>query len=336
MTEPPAQVSPQKIPAETPQKFDNSELEHIEQAVIRATRAAGKLVASRFEGVLEISSKGDIPGKDLVTDVDKLAQKLIAEIMTESFPQHVLLGEEDPPEPENEPAAADWIWIVDPVDGTTNFVNSSVIHAVSVAALFRGVPMAAAMWIPWPNAEGFLMMHARSGNGTWMYGSREKVQVRPASDTGAPMPGVLSARPGWLLRTYDVQEPLKGKFGENRIGGSSCYEQFLVAKGSMQYSITGRAYTWDFAAGTLLVNEAGGKVLAANSNGVFEEFEGWGHGYENDQATYRRMRKWMGLLLLGAPDTVDFIAANLRPRSTRATGLPARIWSAAVRVLSRK
>ena len=326
MTEPPNQVSSQKTPAE----ITNSELEQIEQAVTRAAREAGKFVASRFEGVLEVSTKGGIPGKDLVTDVDEASQKLIAEIMAETCPSHMLLGEEDPPD--EEPAAADWIWVVDPVDGTTNFVNSSVVHVVSVAALFRGVPMAAAMWIPWPNNDGFLVMHARTGNGTWMDGSHDKMLVHPASDSGAPVPGVLSASPGWLRRMFNVREPLKGKFGENRIGGSACYDQFMVAKGSMQYSITGFARTWDFAAGILLVKEAGGKVLAVNSNRNFEEFGGWGQNYANDPATYGRLRKWRGLLLLGAPATVEFVAANLKPRNSWNAGLLGRVRSAAGRL----
>ena len=82
MTEPPALVSPPTAPG----KISSSELEHVEQSVIRAAREAGKLVASRFEGVLEISSKGDKPGKDLVTDVDKSSQKLITGIMAETCP----------------------------------------------------------------------------------------------------------------------------------------------------------------------------------------------------------------------------------------------------------
>ncbi len=64
----------------------DSELEHIEASVIRAAREAGALVASRFGGVLEISNKGDRPGKDIVTDVDKASQRLIAEIMAETCP----------------------------------------------------------------------------------------------------------------------------------------------------------------------------------------------------------------------------------------------------------
>ncbi|MCZ6540010.1 MAG: inositol monophosphatase [Chloroflexi bacterium] len=328
MTEPPAQAP---LPPNSVDITD-SELKHVEQSVIRATRAAGELVASRFEGILEISEKGDRPGKDLVTDVDKASQRLIAEIMAESCPSHMLLGEEDPPD--EEPVAADWIWVVDPVDGTTNFINSSIVHAVSIAAIYRGVPMAAAMWIPWPNKNGFQLMHARAGNGTRMDGSDERLRVHPASESGAPVAGVLSARPGWFLRMYDVREPLKANLGEKRIGGSSCYEQFMVAKGSMQYSITGRAFTWDFAAGTLLVKEAGGKVLATNSDRNFVEFAGWGQNYANDPATYGRLRKWTGLLLLGAPATVDFIAANLKPRRTGISGLVDRARAALGRLFA--
>ena len=290
--------------------FSESELEHIENSVVRAATEAGEFVSSRFGGILEITNKGDKPGKDLVTDVDKASQRLIAEIMAETCPDHMLLGEEDPPD--EEPAAADWLWVVDPIDGTTNFVNSSAIHAVSVAALYRGEPVAAAIWIPWPNANGFLLMHARKGHGSWI--GDTQVHVHKPSESGEPITGVLSARPGWIRRMFNVQKPLEGHFGEIRVGGSACYEQFLVANGTMQYAITGFAKSWDFAAAILLVKESGGKVMALDSSRTFSGFDGWSDNYANDPATYGRLRKWGGLLLTGAPPTVDFVAANLRPK----------------------
>lgn len=288
----------------------DAELKHIEDAVVRAASEAGAFVTSRFGGLLEISNKGDVPGKDIVTDVDKASQRLIADIMAETCPDHMLLGEEDPPD--EEPAASDWLWIVDPIDGTTNFVNSSPIHAVSVAALFRGGPMAAAMWIPWPNEAGFLLMHARRGGGSWI--GESQVHVHKSSESGEPITGVLVARPGWIRRLFNVQKPLEGHFGEIRVSGSACYEQFLVANGTMQYAITGFAKSWDFAAAILLVKESGGKVMALDSTRNFSEFDGWTENYANDSATYGRLRKWGGLLLTGAPDTVDFVAMNLRPK----------------------
>jgi myo-inositol-1(or 4)-monophosphatase len=286
------------------------ELTHIENSVIRAAQEAGEFVASRFGGILEISNKGDKPGKDLVTDVDKASQRLIERIMEETCPDHMLLGEEDPPD--EEPEAADWLWVVDPIDGTTNFVNSSPVHAVSVAALYRGEPVAAAIWIPWPNDAGNLLMHARKGNGTWV--GDTQVHVHKSSESGEPISGVLSARPGWVRRMFNVQKPLEGHFGEIRVGGSACYEQFMVANGTMQYALTGFAMAWDFAAAILLVKESGGKIMAASSSPEFVDFDGWAKGYANDSATYGRIRKWRGLLLSGSPDTVEFVARNLRPK----------------------
>jgi myo-inositol-1(or 4)-monophosphatase len=290
--------------------FTEAELEHVEKSVVRAAMEAGEFVASRFGGVLEISNKGDKPGKDLVTDVDKASQRMIAEIMAETCPGHLLLGEEDPPA--EEPDAADWLWVVDPIDGTTNFVNSSLIHAVSVAALYKGTPIAVAMRIPWSNDDGYLLMHARKGNGSWVDGSR--VNVRPPSESGVPVAGAHAAAPRWIRRAFNILKPLQGNLGELRDGGSACYEQFMVARGSMQYAITGVAFTWDFAAGTLLTKEAGGKVMVLGPDRRFKEFNGWSDGYANDSATYGRIRKWKGLILSGAPATVDFVAANLEPK----------------------
>ncbi len=303
--------SPQQS-ASTSDGFTDAELEHVEKSVIRAAMEAGEFVASRFGGVLEISNKGDKPGKDLVTDVDKASQRMIESIMAETCPGHLLLGEEDPPD--EEPDAADWMWIVDPIDGTTNFVNSSLIHAVSVAALYKGTPVAAAMRIPWSNDDGYLLMHARIGNGSWIDGS--KVNVRPPSESGVPVAGVHAAAPRWIRRAFNILEPLQGNLGELREGGSACYEQFMVARGSMQYAITGVAFTWDFAAGTLLTKEAGGKVMVLGPDRKFKEFKGWSEGYTNDSATYGRIRKWKGLVLSGAPATVDFVAANLEPKKS--------------------
>ena len=283
------------------------ELEHIEQCIVRAALEAGDLVKSRFGGILEVSSKGIRAGKDLVTDVDRASQNLIANIMMETCPGHMLLGEEDPPD--DKPEASEWLWVVDPIDGTTNYVNSSNIYAISIAALYKGETVAAAIWIPWPNDNGFELMHARKGHGTWIGNS--KLQVHPSSKTGVPITGVLASFPRWMPKAFNIKKPLMENPGEIRDGGSACYEQFMVAKGSMQYAITGFARSWDFAAGILLIKEAGGKVMCLNSHGQFSDFNGWMKNYETNSQTYAQLRKWKGLILSGTPRTVDFVAANL-------------------------
>ncbi|MEK9674951.1 MAG: inositol monophosphatase [Chloroflexota bacterium] len=288
----------------------DANLELIERSVVRAVEKAGQLVSSRFGTVLEISNKGERPGKDLVTDVDKASQKIIEGVMEEDFPDHMLLGEEDPPD--EPPAAADWLWVVDPIDGTTNFVNSSPEHAISAAVLYRGEPVVAAIWIPWPNSDGNLLMHARKGNGARI--GDQKISVHPGSESGQPAAGVLSGIPGWLGRRFAFKDGLAGNLGETRIGGSACYQQFMVANGSMQYAITGVAHTWDFAAALLLVKEAGGEFRARNEHAIFKPFDGWSTDYANNSKTYERLRKWRGLILSGSPKTVDYVASHLEPR----------------------
>lgn len=296
--------------ASQPSTVSDENLELIEKSIVRAVEKAGQLVSSRFGTVLEISNKGERPGKDLVTDVDKASQKIIEAVMAEDFPEHMLLGEEDPPD--EPPAVADWLWVVDPIDGTTNFVNSSPEHAISAAVLYRGEPVVAAIWVPWPNAEGNLLMRARKGNGTWI--NDQKISVHPGSDSGQPIAGVLSGIPGWLRRAFEIKDGLNGNLGETRIGGSACYHQFMVASGSMQFGITGFAHTWDFAASVLLVKEAGGKFYATESRSKFTPFDGWAANYANDAETYERLRKWRGLVLSGSPKTVEYVASHLEPR----------------------
>ena len=115
----------------------------LHETACAAAKNAGVMVAERFGGPLEVESKVD---KTLVTDVDKASQQVITETITARFPDHMVLGEED--EHDNEPPATDFVWAVDPVDGTTNYVNGMPVHAVSVAVLYRGAPVAAAVWVP--------------------------------------------------------------------------------------------------------------------------------------------------------------------------------------------
>jgi hypothetical protein len=88
----------------------------------------------------------------------------------------------------------------------------------------------------------------------------------------------------------------------------------------MQYAITGFARTWDFAAGILLINEAGGKVMRLNSHGQFSDFNGWMKNYKTDPQTYARLRKWRALILSGTPRTVDFVAANMSSKQSHLIG----------------
>ena len=117
-------------------------LQRLERAAVEMAGKAGSMVMGRFGGALEVGSK-DEAGRDLVTDVDRASQRLIQESVADKFPDHMLLGEEEPPEEES--PAPDFVWAVDPIDGTINFVNGLPPWAVSIGVLHRGQPVAGAV-----------------------------------------------------------------------------------------------------------------------------------------------------------------------------------------------
>lgn len=294
-------------------------LKAIEETAITAATEAGKFVAERFGGPMEVMQKAEKEGADLVTDVDKASQKLIAEIIESKFPEHMVLGEEDPPKPEDELPAKDFVWAIDPIDGTKNFVNGSPMHAVSVGVLYKGEPVAGAMWTPWPGEKGYTLTHARSGGGTWMDGKQLKIE-RP-KDNPKPRAGRLAAIPG-SFGMYEQKKPLRGNIGETRITGSTCYEMLMVATGSMQYALSGFANVWDYASGLIIIREAGGKCVTPTQDG-WQEITGWGHMFNGDAETSRKMRGWKGAVLSSTPPMAEFISENL---SIRRPNLFQRAW----------
>ena len=291
-------------------------LAEIEQFAVNVISEAGKLVSARFGGELDVESK-DGNGANPVTDVDRASQALISEMVEKRFPDHMVLGEEDAPE--NEPDARDFIWCVDPIDGTTNFVNGHPVYAVSVAVLHLGQPVVGAVWIPWPSDGGFEIMHGRKGGGAWIDGNKLSVKRLAHGEPQRPKRGWLSTIPGSLRFMFQVKRGMRGNFGEPRTTGSAVYELAMVARGVLQYAVTGAVFSWDLAAGTLLVSEAGGVVLTPSgpndrAPGDWKLMENFDPGFENDQTTTKRIRSRRRVVLVGAPEVVWFVAEHLKPR----------------------
>lgn len=288
-------------------KINETALNQLAETAIKATLEAGDYISSRFGGDLTISSKSGKTGQDLVTDVDKKSQKIIENIIYKRFPNHTILGEED--SDDKKTIADDWVWAIDPIDGTNNYVNTSQHHAVSVAAMYKGYPMVGVIWVPWANDGGNgLLMHAMKGSGTWINGKRIEIKI----DEVKPVRGRLSGLPWLEMGNFKLDKTLMSSLGEVRILGSTAYELFMVANGSMQFSLTGFANTWDFAAGILLVEESGGKVLWTNKTNKFGKFTGWAQPYSNSYDTYKNMREWKGAVLAGSKKLVNYLSKNIK------------------------
>ena len=285
--------------------ISQSDLKFIKNVVVESVEKASIYVSSKFGKKLKISSKSGIAGRDLVSEADKNSQKIIEKVMSKKFPSHPLLGEEDPPNSDRKPG--DWIWAVDPIDGTNNFVNNSQQYAISVSVLYKGAPIVGAIWIPWANSKkNGIIMESFKGGGTWI--GNKKIII-PKTNT-KPVNGRLSGLPH-QLSNFKLHKNIKNSLGEERVIGSTAYELFMVANGSLQFAISGFANVWDFAASIILIQEAEGKINCLNNNGIFSDFNGWIQPYCNKYETYNKLREWKGIFLAGNPEIVDYLSSHI-------------------------
>lgn len=294
--------------------LDDELLIELQDVAIAAASSAGAYVAGKFGGVLAVEEKNDAT-RSLVSDADRESQRIVAELIAERFPDHELLGEEDPPD--HDPIAPDFVWAVDPIDGTTNFVNALPTYAVSVAAMFRGSPVAAALYVPWPNEAGHAIFHARTGGGAWM--DDERIYVKGPLSGATPQHGRITMIPLGLTRMFTITGDLSRSLGEPRVTGSLCYDLLMVASGRAQALIGSPAAVWDYAGGMLMVKEAGGNVVisdVAETGGylpTWSAFTTFDPAYDATPATMGRLRAWRRPVIAGSPEIVGFLASNVQP-----------------------
>jgi len=305
-------MSPETLPPDYP---DDSTLAAIEGHAVRMARSAGRTLMGYFGSPLDVDFK-DEAESDPVTNVDREAQGDMVRAISEAYPEHGIVGEED--EEAGEGIAPDYVWVLDPLDGTKNFMNGLPVFASSIGVLYRGAPVAGAVFIPWPGEAEGVVLHARRGGGTYAGGERIIV-----SDDPAPVPARLSTLPESFRSAFRFGAPMQGRTGEIRFTGSTVYELAMAARGVVQYAFTGAPHLWDAAAGSVLVAEAGGLVMTGEhrrsriplvaSSMEWSELESFFPGWDGG-VTLDRMRHWRGPMLCGSPRITRHVARNLRPR----------------------
>lgn len=286
----------------------------IETRAVELARGGGSVLAEYFGGNLDIQYKDDNQ-RDPVTDADHKTQEFLVKGINESFPDHDILGEEDEDDPDGgDEAAGDFLWVLDPLDGTKNFLHGLPVYACSVGVLYRGEPIVGAVYTPWPNGGG-VVHHARRGGGAFTDGIPISV-----AELESPQANQLITVPGMFDRLYNFHAPMRGRTGDPRVTGSIAYELVMVARGITQYMYTSNPHLWDIVGGVAVAMEAGSALMIGRRNvgpmGMFPSLD-WHEStalvenWRTNETKVRDLRHWARPLVLGSPPVARTVSANL-------------------------
>jgi myo-inositol-1(or 4)-monophosphatase len=219
---------------------------------IQTAREAGRLLAEKFGRALQIKSKGEI---DLVTESDLASERLIVERIQSYYPRHAILTEESGEVVAVGNRNAEYKWIIDPLDGTTNYAHGYPVFCVSIALEHEGRVALGVVYDPMRDE----LFAAERGEGATLNGRR--IRVSDTAEIGSAL--LCTGFP------YDVRE--RGDFARHfrqfimhaqsvRRDGAAALDLANVASGRFDGFYEEGLRPWDVAAGVLLVEEAGGRV----------------------------------------------------------------------------
>ncbi len=261
---------------------------------VKAARRAGTVItrASQDLGALKVRSK---TFNDFVSEVDHAAERTIIETLQDAYPDHGFIGEESG----NQNVEAENVWIIDPLDGTTNFLHGFPQYCVSIALQQQGQLTQAVVYDPNRND----LFTATRGRGAFLNDKRIRVSNRTKLQdslitTGFPFRD-FSHLDAYLAMFKDM---LKKTSGLRRPGSAALDLAYVAAGWADGYWEIGLS-SWDLAAGALLVHEAGGLV------GDFEGNEGY---LESGNIVAGNPRIFGQLLQTLAPHLTDALKSSAK------------------------
>ncbi|NEN75911.1 inositol monophosphatase [Pelistega sp. NLN82] len=227
---------------------------------MKAARRAGNIInrASLELEKVQVSRKGP---NDYVTDIDRAAENAIIEILLEAYPDHAVLGEETGLT-KGSKSDPEYQWIIDPLDGTKNFIHGLPDYAISIAVAQRGKVMHGLVYDPNRNE----IFTASRGVGAFLNDRRIRVSSRSyLKDSLIAGRFPVQSKDKNDYQFYNLIEQTSGF----RRLGSTVLELAYVASGRLDGYCGANLQAWDVAAGSLLVLEAGGLI------GDFDGEQGW-------------------------------------------------------------
>lgn len=226
-------------------------LEKTLELAVSWAREVGEVQRSYFRGDhLEIETKSSV--HDVVTKVDKLSEAMILERIGKCYPGHSVLGEESGVHD----VQGDYLWVVDPLDGTNNYSQGLPVWCISIGLQYRGETVLGVVYVPYFN-ELFTSVR---GQGAFLNGKRIRVSAKDELDRsvlGTGFPYDKGVHP--VNNIDNISRILPHLRGIRRMG-SAAYDLCCVAAGFLDGYWELGLHLWDVCAGILILEEAGGVV----------------------------------------------------------------------------
>ncbi|PKP62192.1 inositol monophosphatase [Candidatus Atribacteria bacterium HGW-Atribacteria-1] len=220
------------------------EIEKRLKAAQELALGAGSLLKSGFGGKIEFVKKAD---GSLVSPADKAAEKLIIGGLKKRFPSDSILSEESG----RADCGGEFLWIIDPLDGTHNYIKGLDIFGTSIALCRGGVPALGVICMPMTNE----LFYAHKGGGAFLNGEKISVSDRSLKDATMFFDSSIARVPE---RNLMALERLHNKVFNIRMLGSTVAGLCHISAGRAELEVEFCDAVWDFAAGLLIVEEAGG------------------------------------------------------------------------------
>jgi myo-inositol-1(or 4)-monophosphatase len=220
---------------------------------IKAARTAGAIInrAALDVDLLQVTAKSS---NDFVTEIDKAAEQAIIDTLLTAYPGHAILAEESGRT--HGAKHSDFLWIIDPLDGTTNFIHGFPVYCVSIALSFRGKVEQAVVYDPTRND----LFMASKGRGAFLNDKRLRVSKRIRLGDALIGTGFPYRKGDNLQRYMKMFEAVAPHCAGLRRPGSAALDLCYVAAGWYDGFFETGLNPWDVAAGSLLITEAGGLI----------------------------------------------------------------------------
>lgn len=225
--------------------------------IIETVKEAGKIIiAARDQETAVTAKEGK---KNFVTMYDVAVQNFLFEELGEAFPEAEFVGEESENSLENDALR----FIIDPIDGTTNFMQDYRCSCISVALCKENDILAGVVYNPYTDE----IFSAEKGKGAYLNGKKIQVSDRPLSD-GLALFGTSPYHPENTDETFALLRKVFDLSRDIRRSGSAAYDICMVACGRCEVFFEKALQPWDVAAGTLILKEAGGIALNYEGNEI--------------------------------------------------------------------